>query len=204
MALPRAPLARYTDAMPDQPPKHSDKQPLAFPRRTPGESPGEELVDAVEALLFVAPNPAEIADLARALGTDGDAVGTALTLLGARLSGGVRLQRDGARYQLVSAPEFGRYVERFLGAEDAGKLSTAALETLAIVAYQQPVTRAQIEAVRGVNSERALAALRARGLVDETGRAESVGRPVLFGTTMRFLEYFGLEHPRDLPPLPEA
>jgi segregation and condensation protein B len=190
--------------MPDHArPNATAKQPLTFPLRVaPGASP-DNLADAVEALLFVAPNPAELASLARALDTDSAAIEAALATLGDRLRGGVRLQRDGDLYQLVSAPEFGRYVERFLGVEEAGKLSTAALETLAIVAYQQPVTRAQIEAVRGVNSERALAALRARGLVDETGRAESPGRPALFGTTMRFLEYFGLEHPRDLPPLPE-
>ena len=190
--------------MPDHlPADDAAKQPLAFPLRAAQDDSAERLADAGEALLFVAPGPVEIAVLARTLAVDTAAIATAIDVLAGRLNGGVRLQRDGDRYQLVSAPEFGRYVERFLGVEEAGKLSTAALETLAIVAYQQPVTRAQIEAVRGVNSERALIALRARGLVDETGRADSPGRPALFGTTMRFLEYFGLEHPRDLPPLPE-
>ena len=190
--------------MPDHlPADDAAKQPLTFPLRAAQDDSAERLADAVEALLFVAPGPVEIAVLARTLAVDTAAIAPAIDVLAGRLNGGVRLQRDGDRYQLVSAPEFGRYVERFLGVEEAGKLSTAALETLAIVAYQQPVTRAQIEAVRGVNSERALTVLRARGLVDETGRADSPGRPVLFGTTMRFLEYFGLEHPRDLPPLPE-
>jgi segregation and condensation protein B len=185
------------------PTREDERRPLAFPVQQAPALPPADLAAAVEALLFVAPEPVEAAELARALGVDATAVRSALETLAARREGGVRLQRDGARWQLVSAPEFGRQVERFLGAEDAGKLSTAALETLAIVAYQQPVTRAQIDAVRGVNSDRALTALRSRGLVEETGRAETVGRPALFGTTMRFLEYFGLEHPRDLPPLPD-
>lgn len=180
------------------------RAPMPFPRQpaAPIDLP-DDLIAAVEALLFVAPEPVEPAALARALGVPPDEVREALAQLGRRLSAtGIRVQSDGRRYQLVSAPEYGRYVERFLGAEDAGRLSTAALETLAIVAYQQPITRARIEAIRGVNSERALAVLRARGLIEEVGRAETVGRPVLFGTTMRFLEHFGLEHPRDLPPLP--
>lgn len=184
-------------------PELDERQPLVFPAQQALAPPPDDLAAAVEALLFVAPEPVEVAELARALSVDQAAVRVALERLAARREGGIRLQRDGARWQLVSAPEYGRQIELFLGAEDAGRLSTAALETLAIVAYQQPVTRAQIDAVRGVISDRALTALRTRGLVEEIGRAESVGRPALFGTTMRFLEYFGLEHPRDLPPLPD-
>lgn len=164
-----------------------------------------DLVGAVEALLFVAAEPVEPETLAHALNVDAADVAAAIGALSARLAErGIRVQHDGVRIQLVSAPEFGVYVERFLGTAAEQKLSTAALETLAIVAYRQPVTRAVIESVRGVNSERALTALRVRGLVDEVGRAETVGRPVLFGTTMRFLEYFGLAHPGDLPPLSEG
>jgi segregation and condensation protein B len=92
-------------------------------------------------------------------------------------------------------------VERFLGVEEDHRLSRPALETLAIIAYKQPITRPAIEAIRGVNCDRALASLRARGLISEVGRADTAGRPYLFGTTFRFLEYFGLEKPDDLPPL---
>jgi segregation and condensation protein B len=165
----------------------------------------EQLSAALESLLFVASEPAEIAALARALGVRPVAAEQAATELALQLQGrGLRLQRDGSRLQLATAPEWARYVERFLGVAAEQPLSTAALETLAIVAYRQPVTRAGIEAVRGVSADRALATLRARGLIDEAGRAESVGRPVLYATTMRFLEVFGLENIAALPPLPEG
>jgi segregation and condensation protein B len=101
----------------------------------------------------------------------------------------------------VTAPDHGPYVERFLGLESRQRISGAALETLAIVAYKQPVTRAAVEAVRGVNSDGAIASLIARGLVEEVGKAPGPGRPGLLGTTMRFLEHFGLKDPADLPPL---
>jgi segregation and condensation protein B len=93
-------------------------------------------------------------------------------------------------------------VERFLGLEGRTRLSAAGLETLAIIAYKQPVTRAAVEAVRGVNSDGAIASLIARGLVEEVGKAPGPGRPGLLGTTIRFLEHFGLNNPADLPPLP--
>jgi segregation and condensation protein B len=166
--------------------------------------PPVDLLAAVESLLFVAEGPVEPAALARALSVGAGEVERAVDALAERFRGrGIRVQRDRGRVQLISAPEFGPYVERFLGAAAEQRLSGAALETLAIVAYRQPVTRGVVEGIRGVNSERALATLRARDLVEEVGRAETVGHPVLYGTTMRFLEYFGLEHPGDLPPLPE-
>jgi segregation and condensation protein B len=83
------------------------------------------------------------------------------------------------------------------------RLSNAGLETLAIIAYRQPITRGGIEAIRGVNSDGAVSTLLARDLIEEVGRAHAPGRPVLFGTTVRFLEHFGLEKPEDMPPLPE-
>jgi segregation and condensation protein B len=114
----------------------------------------------------------------------------------------LRLQRADSVVQLVSAPESGPYVERFLGLEAKQRLSSAALESLAIVAYKQPVTRAMVEQIRGVNSDGAIASLIARGLIEETGRAPGPGRPALFSTTMKFLEHFGLKDPAQLPPLP--
>ena len=98
-------------------------------------------------------------------------------------------------------PQTAAYVERFLGLEHP-PLTNPSLETLAIIAYRQPITRTGIEAVRGVDCDGPIRTLMARGLVEEVGRSPVVGRPVLFGTTVRFLEYFGLEKPDDLPPLP--
>ncbi|HEY8489525.1 MAG TPA: SMC-Scp complex subunit ScpB [Dehalococcoidia bacterium] len=166
--------------------------------------PPEQLPVIIESLLFVAEEPLEVSVLARTLGVERRLVERALAALGESCRGrGIRLQRDGSRVQLVTCPEAGRWVERFLGGEAEARLSTAALETLAIVAYRQPVTRAVIESIRGVNSERAVATLRSRGLIEEVGRADTVGRPVLWGTTARFLEWFGLESLDQLPPLPE-
>src|SRR5205807_8514315 len=112
---------------------------------------------------------------------------------------GVRLQRLGEQVQLVTAPENAHYVAALLGLPMTARLTTAAMETLAVISYRQPVTRAQIEAIRGVNSDRALASLIQHGLVAEVGRAQSVGRPTLFGTTSEFLQQFGLTKLEQLP-----
>ena len=103
--------------------------------------------------------------------------------------------------QLVTAPEVAEDVRRFLGLSGSARLSTAALETLAIIAYRQPITRAEIEAIRGVNCDGVLRTLLAKGLIEEVGRAEGPGRPILYGTTMLFLQHFGLRSLADLPPL---
>ncbi len=164
-----------------------------------------DLPAVLESLLFVATEPVEMAALARALALRPAAVERAVQILAERLrSSGLRLQRCDDRLQLVTAPEWSRYVERFLGVTAEQPLSRAALETLAIIAYRQPVTRTTIERIRGVGADRALATLRSRGLIDEVGRSEAVGRPLLYGTTMQFLEFFGLESLADLPPAPGA
>ncbi len=105
----------------------------------------------------------------------------------------------GEQVQLVTAPENARYVAALLGLPMTAKLTTAAMETLAVIAYRQPITRSQIEAVRGVNSDRALASLIQHGLVAEVGRAQTVGRPALFATTSEFLQQFGLTKLEELP-----
>jgi segregation and condensation protein B len=170
-----------------------------------GHQPAVDLVNAVEALLYVADEPVELSEIGRALEVSVAAVRGLVDRLAERCTeGGLRVQMQGTRVQLVTAPEAGVYVRRFLGARSEQRLSPAALETLAIIAYQQPITRPALEAVRGVNCDHAIATLRARGLIEEVGRAESVGRPVLFGTTITFLEHFGLTNPADLPPLPRA
>lgn len=119
-------------------------------------------------------------------------------------AGGLRLQRLGRRLQLVTPPEAAAAVETFLGLEINLRLSQAALETLAIVAYAQPVTRPQVEGIRGVNSDSVLRTLVAAGLIEEGGRAETVGRPILYQTTFEFLQQFGLSALEDLPVLETA
>ncbi|MFN8584265.1 MAG: SMC-Scp complex subunit ScpB [Dehalococcoidia bacterium] len=166
--------------------------------------PIEQVQSIIEALLFVADGPVAPASLAKVIGVPPRAIEGPLEALAEALrTRGLRLQRGPDGIQLVTAPFASSYVEQFLGLESAKRLSTAALETLAIIAYRQPVTRGQIEAIRGVNSDAAIDTLRTRGLVDIIGRADTPGRPAIFGTTQRFLEHFGLERPDDLPPLPE-
>lgn len=177
----------------------------------PAVAAGETVADApepgrlpalVEALLFVTDGPVEAATLARALGVTPGRVRRALDELREQLHGrGVRLQLGPEGAQLVTAPQAAEHVETFLGLEASRRLSTAALETLAIIAYRQPVTRATIESVRGVNSDGSIATLRSRALIEEAGRAPTPGRPALFVTTQRFLEHFGLERAQDLPEL---
>jgi segregation and condensation protein B len=170
-------------------------------KRMPALIP-EQLPALIESILFVAEEPVSVPMLIQALRASRDAVEDGLAALEQRcLDGGTRLQRDGDIVQLVTAAEAGPYIERFLGLESRQRLSGAALEALAIIAYRQPVTRATVEQIRGVNSDGAIASLIARGLVEEVGKAPGPGRPGLLGTTMRFLEHFGLTRPEDLPPL---
>jgi segregation and condensation protein B len=158
-----------------------------------------EMTALIESLLFVADQPVEVDDLAKALEVDHAEIENALQALEAQYeTRGIRLQRRRDQVQLVSAPEAGPIIELFLGLERSGRLSVAALETLSIVAYRQPVTRMQIEAVRGVRSDGVLRSLVRRELIEAMGRAETVGRPILFGTTFEFLQQFGLQALRDL------
>jgi len=162
----------------------------------------QDLVKIVEGLLFVAPEPVTVNHLAAAIECEVKRVEMALAQLQESYqSRGVRLQQQGQKVQLVSAPELTDHIERFLGLSISGKLSPAALETLAIITYRQPVTRPEIEAIRGVNSDGVLRTLLSKGLVEEIGRLDSVGHPALFGTTFEFLRYFGLENIEDLPEL---
>lgn len=164
-----------------------------------------DLVAALEAILFAAPEPLAPDQLAQVLGVEAPLVQAALRRLAEHYDGGghgIELQRVGGGYRLVTRPRFAPYVAR-LNRPRRVVLSHAALETLAIVAYRQPVTRAEIEALRGVGSESPLATLLEHGLVQEVGRKEAPGRPILYGTTRRFLEYLGLNDLAELPPLPE-
>jgi segregation and condensation protein B len=172
----------------------------------PLNEPSLELAAQLEALLFVAPESVTLAQLASALELPTVEIERGLADLEAsyreRLStSGLRLQRHRGRVQLTTAPEASKLIERFLGLEANSRLSRAALETLAIVAYQQPTTRPQIDAIRGVNSDGVLKSLLSKGLVQEVGRADAPGRPILYSTTPEFLQYFGLNSLEEMPPL---
>ncbi len=164
--------------------------------------PPLSLVALVESLLFVADGPVPIARLAEALEVSAREVEAAVAELAAsHEQRGLSLQRFRDRVQLTTAPAAAASVERFLGLAATAPLSKAALETLAIVAYQQPVTRPQIDAVRGVNSDSVIKTLLSKGLIEEGGRAEGPGRPVLYSTTPEFMQHFGLSALGELPPL---
>ncbi|MEW5717833.1 MAG: SMC-Scp complex subunit ScpB [Chloroflexota bacterium] len=159
----------------------------------------------VESLLFVAEGPVQIAALAKALEVDEEKIQAALAELKQEYTQrGMRVQRLRDKAQLVTAPDAAPAIEKFLGIDGSGHLSAAALETLAIIAYRQPVTRPAIEAVRGVNCDGVIQTLLSRGLIQEMGRQETAGRPILYATTFEFLQNFGLRDTDDLPPLEET
>jgi segregation and condensation protein B len=156
----------------------------------------------VEALLFVAPGMVAVNQLAAALEVAPREVEKALTALESGYAQrGLRLQRHKNELRLVSAPQTSQLVERFLDLEATWRLSAAALEVLSIVAYQQPITRPQIDAVRGVNSDSSLRSLLTHDLIEEAGRTDGPGRPILYATTPDFLQHFGLGKLEELPPL---
>ena len=156
----------------------------------------------LEALLFVAPATVSVKQLAEALEVAPRRVEKALETLEATYAErGIRLQRHKGELRLTSAPQTAALVERFLDLEATSRLSHAALECLAIVAYQQPITRPQIDAVRGVNSDSAMRSLLTHGLIEETGRTDTAGRPIVYATTAEFLQHFGLSKLEALPPL---
>ena len=179
---------------------------VAIPIMPETTEPAHELsVAQLEALLFVAEKPLSRREIATLAGVDRQTVDELLGDLEVALrERGLRLVAAGDAVQLVTAPDAGALIARYVGA-DATRLSPAALETLAIVAYRQPVTRGLIERIRGVDSDYVLRTLLHRRLVVEQGRADTPGRPILYGTGFDFLERFGLTSLDDLPPLdPEA
>ena len=170
-----------------------DNQPLPLP-----------LTAMVESLLFVSSEPVPVMQIAEALNVPTDQVEQSLVEIrdGAdNIVRGLRLQRKGDRVQLTTRPECAPYIEKFLGLDLTSRLSKPALETLAIIAYQQPVTRAQIEQVRGVNCDAVLSTLLSKGLIEEVGRLETAGRPIQYATTFAFLQHFGLRGLEDMPQL---
>jgi len=158
-------------------------------------------VAEIEALLFVAERPLTRAELRTLTGLGRDEVDARLGDLEMQLRDrGIRLVSAGEQVMLGTSPESGRLIARYLGADEV-RLSPAALETLAIVAYRQPVTRGTIERIRGVDSGHVVRGLLHRRLILEQGRADSPGRPILYVTSMEFMERFGLTSLDDLPPI---
>ena len=164
----------------------------------------ENLAPALEALLFVTDDVVDVITLADVLEADPADVEQALCALRddyeARKSG-LRLMEIAGGWRLFTAPEFGDVLERYILSWDTRRMSQAALEVLAIVAYGQPLTRAQVSAVRGVNSDSALNTLMDRGIIREAGVSDAPGNPVLYATSRSFLEKFGLKSVKDLPPI---
>ena len=156
----------------------------------------------LEALLFVADHPLTISDMSEITGApEPDVAQVIETLQETYGNRGIVLLEHTNGYRMVSSPKAALYCRRLLGIETRTRLSRAALETLGIIAYRQPVTRTQIEDVRGVDGDSALATLLSRGLIEETGRLDTPGRPVMFGTSDIFLAYFGITSLADLPDL---
>jgi segregation and condensation protein B len=172
------------------------------PTAEPDELPPIELTEAaLEALLFVAERPLSRREIAALAGTDRETVDARLGDLEVSLRGrGIQLLVDGDRVELATTPDGGAIVARYVGA-DAVRLSPASLETLAIVAYRQPITKGAVERIRGVDSDYTIRSLLHRRLIVELGRAETPGRPFLYGTGFEFLERFALTSVADLPPL---
>lgn len=158
---------------------------------------------AIEAVLFSASEPLSLKTLSQLMQhTEGD-VSAALTTIKGRLRGGICLAETGDTFRLVTAPEASAAVRNFLQDSSHQDLSKPALETLAIVAYRGPLTRHQIEEIRGVSSEVMIRNLLARDLIIEAGRTREPGRPQQYAISHTFLQHFGLTSSSDLPPLPE-
>jgi segregation and condensation protein B len=156
----------------------------------------------VEALLFAAAGATNVTQIAQSLSVTPLRVERALeSLKQTYAQRGIRIQRHRGEIQLTTAPEFSKDVEKFLSLESSTRLTQAAIEVLAIVAYEQPVTRPQIDSIRGVNSDSVIKTLLRYGMVAEIGRSEGPGRPILYQTSTEFLQHFGLNDLDELPPL---
>jgi segregation and condensation protein B len=169
---------------------------------SPDSTQSRTLEPSIEALLFVTPTAVSSRQIANVLGVTPRVVEKALKSLENEFKNrGIRIQKSRGGYQLTTAPEFANLIENFLNLNITSKLSQASLETLAIIAYQQPVTRPMIDSIRGVNSDSVIKNLLSKGLIEEAGRSESPGRPILYTTSPEFLQHFGLSSLKKLPAL---
>lgn len=167
---------------------------------------GKQLQFAIEAILFAIGEPVKTAKLAAVLGVGINAVKDAVEFLKYEYDNqkrGFMIIDIDEGYQLCTRPDYYLYIQEIIGEQRKQSLSNAAMEVLAIVAYKQPVTRTQVENIRGVNSDGAVNRLLERGLIDEVGRLDAPGRPILYGTTQTFLRSFGLRTLEDLPEVGE-
>ena len=169
----------------------------------PGDVTAAELAGHLVALLFAAAGPLGPSEAARLLDISPEQLDEVCDLLDREPPTGLALQRHADRLQLITAPSSAAVVERYLGAPPPVRLSRAALESLAVIAYRGPATRGDIDAIRGVNSDSAVATLLSRNLITEVGRRESVGRPALLAVTSDCLQYLGRRSLDELPPLPD-
>ena len=175
---------------------------LVIPGAEPGHRlTGDEIAALIEAMLFVAPDPPSISELAAGAELEPSEVELGLETIQRDPSRGLVIQRHGDRVSLGTGPRFAVHVRRFLGLDREAKMSSAAMETLAIIAYRQPVTRSEIEAVRGVDCSGVIATLHARNLIEPVSRRSTVGNPIQYGTTADFLKHFGLASLAELPSL---
>jgi len=161
-----------------------------------------EICGAIEAILFVAGEPVEEEALRLAVECTPDEIGQALEDLSSRYEyerRGIRLLRFGKSVQLSTRPEYAPYVERMLQPVQRQNLSQAAMETLAVIAYRQPATRGDVEAVRGVKCDYSVQSLLNKGLIEEAGKRDTLGKPTLFRTTDAFLRHFGISSLEELP-----
>ena len=161
--------------------------------------------DHVEALLFAAGEPLSIKRIAEILQTETETVERLIALLEEDYQSknrGICIRRVAGGYQLVTKPDFDNLIRQLVSQQEL-KLSSAAMETLAIIAFKQPVTRSEIEAIRGVKVDGVVNTLLDVGLICEAGRKDSIGKPILYGTTELFLTTFGFYSLEDLPPLPD-
>ncbi|MBQ1946672.1 MAG: SMC-Scp complex subunit ScpB [Clostridia bacterium] len=166
-----------------------------------------DLAKIIEAILFVSGEPVQTAALAHALEVTEIEINTAVQELESDYDyqrRGICLKRFGSHVQLSTRADYAPYIEKLLQPIQKQSLSQAALETLAVVAYKQPVTKLDIESVRGVKCDYSVQSLVNKGLIEEVGRKETLGRPILYGTTDTFLSHFGLRSLEDLPKPPEA
>lgn len=164
-----------------------------------------EIPQILEAILFVAGEPVAVSDLAQALEVSEMEIMHAVEALERECERrGVTVRRYGDHLRMETRAEYAPYVERLLQPVQRQTLSQTAMETLAVIAYRQPVTKGEVEQVRGVKCDYSVQSLLHKGLIKEAGRKEALGRPILYATTDRFLEHFGISDIRELPPLPDA
>lgn len=204
LVVPDGPIAADDDVVTDTTVELDPLGRAMVPDWVDGAEP-EDLAVALEAVCFSLNRAMTLAELGAILGCGTAQAPRVCDALASQLrqaGRGLMLQRHHDEVQLVTRPDVSWAVQRALNPERPGRVSKAALETLAIVAYRQPATRAQVEAIRGVSCEAVLESLERRGLIDEVGRQDTPGHPRLFGTTLRFLQIVGLERIEDLPPLP--